>query len=520
MRWWLPLISVSALLGAPAFGTTWRVTPDGTGDYPTIQAAIDAAQPGDVIELAAGTFTGEGNRAVSFRGKAVTVRSQNGNPQMCRIDCQSAARGFLFTLGEGSESVLEGVTIVNGLANEGGAVICNDSSPRISRCIFFRNRAHWNAGALKCMHAHPALADCRFEENRAEIFGGAIFGSAECHPDFTDCTFLANTVGQGGGAASFDLATRATFTRCRVERNVAATCGGGIMSWCATLDLTDCGFFDNDAGTFGMGGGLYDGGTGSGGTLTGCTFSGNRAELYGGGMYHEGTQVTLTHCTFHGNASPLGGGLFCYNPWPDPTVTVTNAIFSFSTEGEGVRAWNATSVPALTCCDIYGNAGGDWVGPIAPQAGVHGNLSADPLYCDVSRGDFRLSATSPCVTRGELAHCGGGFLGAWEIGCGLARGAFRHELAAAERGGGISVVAWPNPFRGACRFTIAAPAPGDVAVRIFDPAGRQVRCLAMQAAGACWDGRDDAGRELPSGAYRVRVETPEGSRALPILRLR
>src|SRR5512140_630920 len=33
------------------------VRPDGSGDYPTIQAAVDAAAPsGDVIQLASGTF--------------------------------------------------------------------------------------------------------------------------------------------------------------------------------------------------------------------------------------------------------------------------------------------------------------------------------------------------------------------------------------------------------------------------------------------------------------------------------
>jgi hypothetical protein len=29
-----------------------------------------------------------------------------------------------------------------------------------------------------------------------------------------------------------------------------------------------------------------------------------------------------------------------------------------------------------------GNGGGDWVGGIADQHGVRGNISADPLFCD------------------------------------------------------------------------------------------------------------------------------------------
>jgi hypothetical protein len=38
------------------------VAPDGSGDAPTIQAAIDSSAPQDVVELADGTFIGPGNR--------------------------------------------------------------------------------------------------------------------------------------------------------------------------------------------------------------------------------------------------------------------------------------------------------------------------------------------------------------------------------------------------------------------------------------------------------------------------
>jgi pectin methylesterase-like acyl-CoA thioesterase len=51
-----------ALAGA-ASAATYVILPDGSGDYATIQAAIDAAAPGDVIELADGIFSGPGNPA-------------------------------------------------------------------------------------------------------------------------------------------------------------------------------------------------------------------------------------------------------------------------------------------------------------------------------------------------------------------------------------------------------------------------------------------------------------------------
>ena len=71
-------------------------------EYPTIQAAIDAADPnnGDEVIIADGTYTGAGNKDLDFAGKAITVRSASGNPALCIIDCEHDGRGFYFHSGE------------------------------------------------------------------------------------------------------------------------------------------------------------------------------------------------------------------------------------------------------------------------------------------------------------------------------------------------------------------------------------------------------------------------------------
>ena len=87
----------------------------------------------------------------------------------------------------------------------------------------------------------------------------------------------------------------------------------------------------------------------------------------------------------------------------------------------------------------------------------------------------------------------------------------------AEGTGGWSV--WPNPFVGAVTFA----GPPAVAVRAFeivDLAGRSVRRWRDATAGERrWDGRDDAGREIPAGVYFIRARTSAGSRVLRVVKL-
>src|SRR5262245_49729481 len=72
---------------SPASAAQWSVRPDGTGDFPTIQAAVDAVAALDEIVLEDGVFLGPGNRDVTFGGKDVVVRSRNG-PASCTIDTE------------------------------------------------------------------------------------------------------------------------------------------------------------------------------------------------------------------------------------------------------------------------------------------------------------------------------------------------------------------------------------------------------------------------------------------------
>ncbi|MHC4624050.1 MAG: S8 family serine peptidase [Planctomycetota bacterium] len=171
--------------------------------YPTIQAAVDAADDGSLVLVAPGTYTGQGNRDIDFRGQAIIVRSETG-PAQCIIDCQGTQtdhhRAFFFHNAETALSVVEGFTITSGRAAFGGAVQIIEASPTLKNCVFTENTADFG-GAVASQRASPTVTNCLFTRNTA-YWGGAV-ESIDSHPTFLNCTFTANSADFGGAIDCF-----------------------------------------------------------------------------------------------------------------------------------------------------------------------------------------------------------------------------------------------------------------------------------------------------------------------------
>lgn len=78
----------------------------------------------------------------------------------------------------------------------------------------------------------------------------------------------------------------------------------------------------------------------------------------------------------------------------------------------------------------------------------------------------------------------------------------------------VTVTAVPNPFNPSTTVKLRGVVEGPVTVVVHDAAGRIVkRLLGAARSGSCdlvWDGRDEQGRAATSGAYFLRVSTPDG----------
>ncbi len=377
----------SLVLPVSGFARTWNISPNGSGDAPTIQAGIDSAAVGDTVFLADGTYSGDGNRDISFRGKAITVCGNEN--QDCIIDCGGSAShehtGFIADQGESLTTMLSQVTIRNGYSEDGGGLVCSLSSgrggcPMIMSCMFENNTAVYDGGAVMAFdYASPVLASCWFNGNTAGTFGGAI-AVVSGTPTIIGCEFQGNS----------------------------AYMGGALRATAATLAVSYCNFYGN--WSTGADGGAMDFQSCSV-MLMQCTSSGNRSPYNGGSIHAGGTGLYIVSSTFAADSSGGGGMIACRD---GGSLTVQKTVMAFGRNSSAVYCFPTAATPAFSCCDVFGNSPGDWVGCLAGQNGTNNNSSQDPLICDIKTKVFSVEDCSPCLP----AHnsCGQQ-IGAWGESC-------------------------------------------------------------------------------------------------------
>ena len=113
------IVFAFVMLAAPSFATVYTLAPDGSGDFATIQAAVNGCMNGDEIHLLDGVYSGTGNYDIDFMGRDnVILKSVSGNASACIIDVEGihgnyiSEQGIFFDSGE-TGVVVEDITIRN-----------------------------------------------------------------------------------------------------------------------------------------------------------------------------------------------------------------------------------------------------------------------------------------------------------------------------------------------------------------------------------------------------------------------
>ena len=425
-----------------------------------LQDALEAAQPGDEIWIAEGTYKPDqgggntpGDRYATFylmEGVAIyggfpfggdkdgrdpdlyrTILSGDlsgndvllGDPAELPGDLSRSENSFhvVSAIETDSETVLDGVIVSGGNANgdgevhadRGGGMYMAYSSAVISDCDFEGNTGDYGGG-IYCASSSPTVKDCVFVGNAVSTAGGAMYNVDYAWPEISNCSFVSSRASLGGAMVNY--MTASAITDCTFSDNTTYTnpinlgYGGAIYNneaW--PVDISRCKFSGN-AGTYGGAIANYL----SSVAITSCLLFGNTAyePTHGGGVCTYYGDAAITNCTFSANTANGGGGAISnldLNWDPSYFATITNCILwgnTGSVDAPDIHARYSVESVTVSYCDVEED-----------YPGI-GNFALDPLFADGGywddnatpgdpnddfwvEADYHVQSGSPCFNAGD-----------------------------------------------------------------------------------------------------------------------
>lgn len=509
------------MCASPAAATNWFVNWQGTGQFPTIQAALASALVvnGDIITLGDGVYSGPGNRDVSFLGKNVTIRSSAGNDfnEDVVIDCQGGAgnphRAFLFNSGETSGATLLGLVIEHGYVEnaDGGGIWVGAASPTIDYCSVHGCVAvNGNGGGIACVGAgSPTISRCDVYSDDASgssgANGGGIYTTGSATPTLQYLSMTghhATYTGSGdGGHGGAIFCSNAQLLSVDASGNVASGRGGAIAA--SGSSATSLYLAGNSSG--GPGGGASCVGS----TMIGSVVVGNVSGAGGGGISASRTSV-LQSCTISGNRAASGGGFSGADTDLESTIVWGNCASDASHEMD-----SGNNVTIGCCCvDPTGMVGAVGVSGAFVQSAPH---FCNPISCSTAPflgGDYSLNSQSPCLP--AYNSCSS-LIGAAGQGCAT-------DAVEASVLGVHDELRAPAVSHGPIEIEYSLARAGRARLSLHDVGGRLIAVLAdasMEPGRHVlrWSGNDDRGGHVAPGVYFMRLVTSSSVISRKVARL-
>jgi hypothetical protein len=372
------LLAVAITAPSPAVAAILCVKPGGgSGCHASIPLALAAANDGDTIRVAVGTYPAslvlnenvivEGGWNASFTQRdpasfvTTILPTPGGTTSVVSIQGSSANPAA-------STPVLDGLVIAGGRAdlggNHGGGLSIRDSHAQVRGTTISGNTGSLLGGGVWVQRGSPTFENCRIEDN--VLVGGLAIGGGvmieDANASFTGCSIARNQINEAGGSGGGIGMQNSTPTP-RMLRVASSTLaanlagpncqgyGGGIfVSPAAGQQITtnvDRVRFDANCGQFEGGGIALDAAGITPYTITNSVFAGNDGGGNGNAI-HENTASgngVIRNTTFVGSGS--GKAIVVSDK-----LTITNSILkSFTT---GISYGGPTSQLTATFNDFYG----------------------------------------------------------------------------------------------------------------------------------------------------------------------
>lgn len=319
----------------------------------TIQAAVNAAATGDEILVAPGTYLLSGNPVTIPPEKTLTLRSTQSRAAV--IDAQKLSSGIWI---RGTNSIVEGFTIRNGVTGSSGGGIYIMNPCTVRDCLVISNQAYRAGGIM--IYATATVENCSIRNNLADASGGGVTFYADSPGVLRNCIISDNIVSNEGGGVYIDVG--GSVSNCWISGNRALLSNGGGI------------YMSNMAST-------------NSASVANCVLFNNQSGNYGGGIYSIGPAGTLSpvvNCTIVSNtAAADGGGVYAWT-----TRLLNNIIFYNSAPTNANLNWHESLLSCIVdhCC-------------LSPNTGTS-NFTNAPSFVNASAQDFHLATASPCIDAG------------------------------------------------------------------------------------------------------------------------
>ncbi len=344
--------------------------------FPTIQDAVEAAAA--CVVVLPGTYyeaVDLGDRSLSLVGEA--------GPGETIIDASGhAAPALTIGAADVAAPLVKGFTILGG---EGDYEVTETSYTCGSTSVCLVVDRTYSGGGIYVKNAQPTLENLIVKTNTlppAEVVADGndtyytwSFGGGLCVVDglvIVDGVDFIDNYADQGGAIYIDETSSVKLYRSRILGNGAGD-GGGIA----------------------VSGGVL--------RMANVLSAWNEADEAGGGLVATGANVTAENVTWGFETSTVAA----VDMSESGHLVLRNSIVYATAGGSGVVVSLSSTLEA-SYNDVYGNETSQWGGQDDPT-GVNGNISADPLFIDVTENgdplddDWHLAAGSPCIDAGDPA---------------------------------------------------------------------------------------------------------------------
>jgi parallel beta-helix repeat protein len=332
-------------------------------DFPTIQAAITAASPGDTVLVAAGTY----NENIDFQSKAITVRSASGAASTI-INGTGQTVVVKMDANPGQTPVLDGFTVRGGGGQvpEGG--ISTAGGPALIENNIVTANHFCDEGAIDASSSAATIRNNVITNNSQALCSGGI-GGAGIAVLAAGTVQILNNVISGNSSTGF---------------------AGGISLFAAGTPTVSGNTISNNAGNFGGGIGVVNF---SNATIVNNVIFGNHATS-GGGIYaNSSAGPSVTNNTIAANDASTGSAV--YMGGFGSQVSFVNNIL---TGGGATETVYCASFPVQTPAifqfnDVWNSGtGARYAGACSDQTGVNGNVGGTSLFVNAAGGNYHLRA--------------------------------------------------------------------------------------------------------------------------------